>query len=189
MRSVTAQSRPFQIISRFIIESNSEHMKKLDSDLLIHVGLHKTGTTSVQDFLLSRQEKLLTKGILYPSTGLFYSQHALIPGCAIDNHLFIDHGELGIPWRSKDLNYFLDLLYQECLEHQPVITVLSSEVFCEIPSKEATQQLLSQLLNIFHHSKILICTRDHNSYPFRARDAPTAKCKCVHSTEGAETQT
>lgn len=40
-------------------------MKK---DIFIHIGTHKTGTTSIQQALANNYELLLQKGILYPST-------------------------------------------------------------------------------------------------------------------------
>lgn len=38
----------------------------------IHVGAYKTGSSSIQDALFRNREKLLSKGILYPSTGVVH---------------------------------------------------------------------------------------------------------------------
>jgi len=38
-------------------------------NLYIHIGLHKTGTTSIQNFLTLNENILSKKGYLYPATG------------------------------------------------------------------------------------------------------------------------
>ncbi len=43
--------------------------------LLIHAGLHKTGTTTLQTFLLSACDQLLERGIFYPRTGIVDEGH------------------------------------------------------------------------------------------------------------------
>ncbi|MBV8614529.1 MAG: hypothetical protein JOY66_12280 [Acetobacteraceae bacterium] len=37
--------------------------------VLLHAGLHKTGTTALQQFLCAAAERLRTQGVLYPATG------------------------------------------------------------------------------------------------------------------------
>jgi hypothetical protein len=59
-------------------------------DLLLHVGLHKTGTTTVQACLSASAQALKGHGILYPSTGLWADQHALIPCCLLAGHPVLD---------------------------------------------------------------------------------------------------
>jgi hypothetical protein len=43
--------------------------------LFLHVGFHKTGTTSLQDALNRNRAGLLTQGLFYPKTKRFYAQH------------------------------------------------------------------------------------------------------------------
>lgn len=38
-------------------------------ELVIHAGIHRTGTSSLQDFLTANRERLLERGILYPGEG------------------------------------------------------------------------------------------------------------------------
>ena len=50
--------------------------------IVLHIGLRKTGTTSIQKFLHANRELLLEKGILYPKAGLpvkesLYAHHDL----------------------------------------------------------------------------------------------------------------
>jgi hypothetical protein len=43
--------------------------------LFLHVGFHKTGTTSLQDILNRNRRKLLDQGFVYPKTRKFKAQH------------------------------------------------------------------------------------------------------------------
>lgn len=39
-------------------------------ELILHIGRHKSGTSSLQDYLFSNQNNLATQGVLYPNAGL-----------------------------------------------------------------------------------------------------------------------
>ena len=44
--------------------------------LIIHIGLHKTGSTSIQDYLLNNSDELMENHrILYPCSGLVTNAH------------------------------------------------------------------------------------------------------------------
>lgn len=125
-------------------------------DLLIHVGLHKTGTTTLQEALDLNYSSLLGSGVLYPRTGLFISQHALIPGA-----LFPAHHALDSVTRSLDPKYYLDLLEQEVNQLQPSLTILSSEVFTEISwNKEGCFRMIEIMSQQFSDTRILLTLRD-----------------------------
>jgi hypothetical protein len=123
-------------------------------DLLIHVGLHKTGTTSVQDHLYRSRTCLLNEGILYPESGLFGSQHALIPGSIIPQHFFLDR----VP-RSLRTEDYLDELSREINRSNPRLVVLSSEVFSEI-DRNACLDIICQLQEGFSSCSLLLTTRN-----------------------------
>jgi hypothetical protein len=125
-------------------------------DILIHVGLHKTGTTSVQDQLYRSRKCLLAAGILYPKAGLFGSQHALIPGSIIPKHLFLDRVK-----RSLCTRDYLDQLSAEVSAAKPELAILSSEVFSEIThDREACLSILHQISKGFTTCKLLLTIRD-----------------------------
>jgi hypothetical protein len=42
----------------------------MDMTLVVHIGLHKTGTTYIQNELLTRRHELLQQGVLYPLAGM-----------------------------------------------------------------------------------------------------------------------
>ena len=54
--------------------------------LVLHVGQHKTGTTSIQDFLLSHRTALSALGLWYPRAGLVGAQHAQLPVAYLGSH-------------------------------------------------------------------------------------------------------
>lgn len=125
-------------------------------DLLIHVGLHKTGTTSVQDQLHRNRECLLGEGILYPTTGLFGSQHGLIPGSIIPRHFFLDRTP-----RSLCTRDYLEELSREVEGARPNLVILSSEVFTEIAhNRPACLGMLDELRRGFESCSLLLTTRN-----------------------------
>jgi hypothetical protein len=124
-------------------------------DLLIHVGLHKTGTTSVQNQLYRHRECLLAEGILYPTSGLFGSQHALIPGSVIPKHFFLDRVQ-----RSLCTNDYLKALSEEVAHTNPSLVILSSEVFSEIThNRLACLGILNELKLGFQSCNLLLTIR------------------------------
>lgn len=52
--------------------------------IIIHIGLHKTGTTSIQKSLSSSRNYLWDNGIFYPATGKFDAQHGLASSILAD---------------------------------------------------------------------------------------------------------
>lgn len=125
-------------------------------DLLIHVGLHKTGTTTAQESLLNHRERMLDHKILYPLTGLYEAQHALFPGVLIPEHAHLD-----TVCRSLDLDHYGALLQAEISDHRPELVILSSEVFTEIISQEEEcRSLLSAIGEPFDTTRLLLTLRE-----------------------------
>ncbi|WP_114964498.1 hypothetical protein [Alkalilacustris brevis] len=46
--------------------------------LILHVGTHKTGTTTIQDTLFHNRAQLSRRGVIYPRIGLSRGQHGLV---------------------------------------------------------------------------------------------------------------
>jgi hypothetical protein len=125
-------------------------------DLLLHVGLHKTGTTTAQACLSASSQGLKGHGILYPSTGLWGDQHALIPGCLVPDYSVL--GDLDWP---DQLQHYLDCLQVELDDSCPSLVVISSEVFTEIiGDRQVCLQLIKELSRPFSTVTLLLSLRD-----------------------------
>ncbi len=122
---------------------------------LIHIGLHHTGTTSLQTLLSTNKNSLSRFGIIYPSSSLYGIQHSLLPGCYFPDHYALPE------IRNLDPNYYLKKLSDELNQNDINLCILSSEVFNELLSlkKVFLLELLEKLEGIFQDISILITTR------------------------------
>lgn len=126
-------------------------MKKLS--LIIHIGDHKTGTTSFQKFCTNNSQNLLKSSILYPCAGKNKYSH--------DNFVsrFINYPN------KKILNYihFIILTFQlfiESVRKNNSLTIISSERFIELlVISESTFNNIIRILNLFYKVKIIRCQR------------------------------
>lgn len=127
------------------------------TSLLLHVGLHKTATTSFQGFLHRHDEVLASCGCLYPRTARAPGpQHALLPGCYFPNHPFLPKD------RSLSVDHYLNQLVEE-LDRAPYwLCVISSEVFTELLNvdRAATRDLIVKLSGHFERVQLLLTLRD-----------------------------
>ena len=124
--------------------------------LFIHIGLHHTGTTALQQFLYLNKSFLEKNSIFYPETGLHFYQHALIPGCFIKNHDFLPSK------RITDLDYYIDELCHEISYSDSEIAILSSEVFSELIKKDINKVkiIFEKLKKVSNDLEIVITTRN-----------------------------
>ncbi len=103
------------------------------SRLLLHVGRHKTGSTSLQQALAHATLKPF--GILYPQIGRQGDQHAAFPA-ALLNLAAADVQQPGFEREAQRcLAPLLEGLEQECQVARPTLILLSSEVFCELAKR------------------------------------------------------
>lgn len=90
------------------------------SKVILHIGTHKTGTTSLQYYMSYNKEKLLEDGIFWPTTGMAkehkYGGHHLLTKQNADKTRYLDK-----PLWAEIEN--------EILQKKPKVTVLSSESF------------------------------------------------------------
>ncbi len=98
--------------------------------VLLHVGVHKTGTTAIQAALADARPDLLTHGVRYP--GKLQAQHRAALAL------------LGRPWgwnsrggSVMDRRHF-DALVRRSAKHDGRV-VISSEFFCEAPEDKAKE--------------------------------------------------
>lgn len=109
--------------------------------LVLHPGLHKTGTSYLQSVFKSSQKQLQENGVLYPST-LGDAHHEM---AALYKALNNDAAE-----------EMLDACVKEAREKDCHTVFLSSEVFCEIEDLS----FLSNSLSCFNEISIIIYIRD-----------------------------
>ena len=55
------------------------HSDRMVVTLSIHIGLHKTGTTTIQQSMNANRQTLLDHGLLYPLSGQIWGAHYLLP--------------------------------------------------------------------------------------------------------------
>ena len=127
-------------------------------DCLIHVGLHKTATTSFQNFLFNETTLLSSFGIIYPRTILEKSskQHSLLPGYFLKDHPAIPKDP------EKNIEDYIRSLREEIYHSKMKLCVISSEVFTELNdvNYESTKIIIESFKTIFDKITILISTRN-----------------------------
>jgi hypothetical protein len=103
-------------------------MSAQDTTIVIHIGLHKTGTSSIQKFLDVNYEILLKQGILYPHTGRKRKESSK----SSSSHLFLAWSTV----RRYAQKYEVEIsdgrwvaLLDEIDRVSPRLVVLSSEFF------------------------------------------------------------
>jgi hypothetical protein len=123
-------------------------------NILLHIGINKTGSSSIQFACQNNKDVLASAGILYPNIGMEYSAHH---GLAFDiqkkgsreSNPSDNRGELSTNW--------LEELEVEARDYDWV--VLSSEAFHSQGNPKKVAEKLSG-----HNVKVLIYVREHFSY-------------------------
>jgi hypothetical protein len=127
------------------------------SSLVLHVGLHKTATTSFQCFLAERDRLLAGFGCLYPLAARAPGpQHALLPGCYFPNHPFLPKD------RSLSVDQYINELAEELAMAPYSLCVMSSEVFTELLNFDAAvaRVLIDRLSERFSKLVVLLTLRN-----------------------------
>lgn len=114
------------------------------SRLLLHVGRHKTGSTSLQQALA--QVDLQPFAILYPQAGRLQDQHAQFPAELLTPPGLAAAEAAVPPEAERRIASLLEALEQEVRAARPRLILLSSEVFCELAKRQPQrcQWLLDQ---------------------------------------------
>ena len=128
-------------------------------DLILHVGLHRTGSTSVQGALTASREKLRRRGVLYPHAGsIKVAHHGLC---------FALRGKTDTPWGPlAPLDQLLSELQTEMNASRCHTVLISSEEFrmlCHEKSP-AVGESTRQFLALFSHVRILCFLRHQIPY-------------------------
>lgn len=63
-------------------------------NVILHIGVEKTGSTSLQSYLSQYKDILLNEGVLYPETGMVSNHHYLVAKNEVDLSILIEEFEL-----------------------------------------------------------------------------------------------
>ena len=119
------------------------------SDIILHIGLNKTGTSSIQDFLALNAHTLLSEGLCYPKTGRDGAAHHVLSRW------------IATPEAERDLNKSpLAKALRAEIEGMPLV-VLSSEDLHTHGVRGA--RVLTRLFE-GHRVRVVLYLREHLSY-------------------------
>jgi len=119
------------------------------NELIIHPGIHKTGSTALQFFLWSKYEALKDIGVLYPETGR----------SSIDS---IRYGHHEVPWGLIGRQGFnvdiVDSVLAEFKDSNCNRMVLSSEEFGRV-DKKGVKIFIDKVSEVFEKIRIVVFVR------------------------------
>ena len=112
--------------------------------IIIHIGWHKTGTTSIQVFLKSNYQKLINENKIY------YPTESLV-GCAHHNIAWAIKGIEQSPWGKLNITDET-VVVRQAIETAKKLgcqnVIFSSEAFCKFSEKDIVK--LNDILNYKH---------------------------------------
>ncbi len=122
-------------------------------DLILHIGLPKTGTTTIQHFLRINYDILLQGGVLYPQSGRTYEAHHQLAAAFQDfKYDWVPHIELGS---------ILDQLQNEISQTDAKKVIISSEILTWLERPDA---LLEKLKPFFDFIRVVIFLRRQDDW-------------------------
>ena len=117
-------------------------------EITLHIGMHKTGSSAIQQMMADRRDELLQEGILYPESGTvpdLHGQHELA---------WSIRGKRGVSTLSS-----WDDLKHEIARSQAERVVISSEDFDGMTSDQ-----ISQVRQMIGPAHVLMYIRDKEAY-------------------------
>lgn len=122
-------------------------------DLILHIGMPKTGTTTIQHFLRINHGILLQGGILYPQSGRTYEAHHQFAAAFQDvKYDWVPHAELEV---------ILDHLQAEISQTDAKKIIISSEILTWI---EHPEPLIKRLKQFFDFIRVVIILRRQDEW-------------------------
>ncbi|MFM7640674.1 MAG: hypothetical protein ACKO45_03890, partial [Cyanobium sp.] len=123
--------------------------------LILHIGWHRTASTTIQQALLDSRDLLINQGVLYPLTGLYGGAHHSI-GWGVTEQPIKVWGHL------PDFQNLVDQLAEEIRSTSCDIVIISTESLRLIVNQKADAAghvKLTQLFALFSQVKVLCCVR------------------------------
>lgn len=124
--------------------------------LILHIGWHRTASTTIQQALLDSRDLLINQGVLYPLTGLYGGAHHTI-GWGVTEQPIKGWGTL-VP----DFQNLIDQLAEEIRSTSCDSVIISTESLRLIVNQKADapgRVKLTQLFALFNKVKVLCCVR------------------------------
>lgn len=140
----------------------------MDRELTLHIGVTKTGSTSIQHVLVASGAELRRQGIHYP-TSPGTPAHNILPAVATDPGLFHTFSPLVWEGMRPDLRLklFVEAFRQEMANLPPDITrcVISSETLAtRISTADEAKKLRAFLAPYFASFKVIVYLRRQDSH-------------------------
>lgn len=108
--------------------------------VFLHIGMPKTGTTTIQFFLAQNAQALGRSGCLYPSTGQQYQAHHPIAALLLDRRPGLEWVDSLVPTRDPSL---LERLEKEIQQGACDTVIMSTELFSFMRDTKKVVELLS----------------------------------------------
>ena len=133
--------------------------------LTLHIGLGKTGTTSIQDFFSANRSELLRQGVLYPNFSNSPNHHALVTA--------FEHNPKALPraFHRYDQgtiqqlgNQILQLLTDQIKKHRADDWILSTEYFIHITNHETVSSIHRYFSRFFDEIEVICFVREPVGY-------------------------
>jgi hypothetical protein len=130
----------------------AKHAK--DATLILHIGLHKTATSYVQNLLSVRRYDLLREGLLYPTTGA-------VEDVTVSTRAGAQSGHAGFYW-AKDRRGLVSKLLTELPDSVSTV-LLSSEDF-SLPRRKPTPEQFLGDFSAFGSVKVVLVLRRQDTW-------------------------
>lgn len=125
------------------------------SKLILHVGTHKTATTSVQDLLFANRQLLAKNNIIYPNIGPSTGHHSLVTDWIKLPPKYHSKHSATNEWKSLAKKY----------SHTDKTVIISSEEFSRgNPNQRVNLQEIRELCKEFDSVKVICFLRNQVSF-------------------------
>ncbi|MGQ8366926.1 hypothetical protein [Glaciecola sp. 1036] len=126
---------------------------------ILHIGLPKTGTSSIQSFCCRYYDYLQENKILYPKTGMQGQAHHLFARAVC-----MPEKKMTMNWiREADVKRLIEDLVEEVSNSSPDTVLLSSEAYGDV---SILSELVNKLkeTNLFHNFSVVVYLRRQDEY-------------------------
>ncbi|MEY8881335.1 hypothetical protein [Donghicola sp. XS_ASV15] len=129
-------------------------MKTTNRRIIIHAGLHKTASSSLQYGLFRNRNALAKAGVVYPVPPRGYAQHHLVALWNEQLRQYLPHTTYEQDWRALN----------DIAPGKPVTVVVSSEEFSRKAPETVDFEQLIQLTPSFDSHEIVVVLRDQVTF-------------------------